>query len=434
MRDKVFISYSHEDKDWLRRLRIHLKLLERDYGVDVWDDTKIAPGSRWREEIERAIASAKVAVLLVSANFVASDFISTNELPPLLEAAEGDGARILVVILSPSRFLRIKTLSQFQTVNDPSRPLISMSAGEQEAVLDKVAEAVENALGAARSDEIQPTTPGKQNRPERETPQPQGAVRSQSGGTLRFQNYLYPDLVSVKFAVKKFEAGGRDFTVVWPEEFDDLLTTVERLFSEAESYRESKSIFYGCDARVVASFVETASTGIATAQRIRAGVGRRIFPLLRGMKDYFDGPAKETSLSNFLTLANFTAQRGLAYALRYERVYERFFPASWQSWFEGPPLLSQYMGRLFGFNEPTCRALVSSISGINVERYFWGPESMVKDVLFKKGPINAGWFVDYLIPQVELTLVDNPERTTLYEQKALVTKVIDESGREFEPE
>src|ERR1044072_3734280 len=123
-RRKVFISYSHEDEGWLKRLRVHLRPLERDYDIDIWDDRKIRAGSKWREEIEKAISSAKVAVLLVSASFLASDFITTDELPPLLDAAEKEGATILPVIISASRFLRTSNLSQFQAVNDPSLPLI----------------------------------------------------------------------------------------------------------------------------------------------------------------------------------------------------------------------------------------------------------------------------------------------------------------------
>lgn len=148
-RTQVFISYSHQDAKWLERLRVHLKPLEREHAVQIWDDTKIAPGAGWREEIERAVESAKVAVLLVSADFLASDFIAGDELPPLLSAAREEGAVILPIILSPSRFLRTKGLAHLQSVNSPSAPLIDMTRGEQEAVFVKVAECIEAALDVA---------------------------------------------------------------------------------------------------------------------------------------------------------------------------------------------------------------------------------------------------------------------------------------------
>jgi hypothetical protein len=145
-RTKVFISYSHQDVAWLRRLRVHLKPLERENRIEIWDDTRIKPGSRWREEIEQALAATKVAVLLVSADFLASDFIARDELPTLLRAAEKEGAIILPLILSPSRFERTPRLAQFQSVNNPSKPLIGLPKAEQEALLVKVSEDIETFL------------------------------------------------------------------------------------------------------------------------------------------------------------------------------------------------------------------------------------------------------------------------------------------------
>src|SRR5919206_406000 len=92
IRTKVFISYSHADKDWLERLKRHLKPLVREGRLDYWDDTHIRPGDDWRQEIRTALDTAQAAVLLISADFFASDFIDENELPPLLAAGQAMGA------------------------------------------------------------------------------------------------------------------------------------------------------------------------------------------------------------------------------------------------------------------------------------------------------------------------------------------------------
>lgn len=141
-RTQVFISYSHADTEWLKRLQVHLRPLEREGKVECWDDTRIKPGTKWREEIRQALASAKVAVLLVSADFLASDFIAAEELPPLLAAAEAEGAVILPLIVSPCRF-RNTSLAPFQAVNPPDKPLIKLSRAEQEEYFVRVAEVIE---------------------------------------------------------------------------------------------------------------------------------------------------------------------------------------------------------------------------------------------------------------------------------------------------
>ena len=146
-RTKLFISYSHRDEEWFKRLQVHLRPLVRNSMIDLWDDTKIQAGDRWHAEIVGALSEAKIAVLLVSADFLASDYVAQYELPRLLQAARDEGAIVLPVILGASRYLRTPELAQFQAVNDPTRPLDSLPKSEQEAVFEKVAERVEQAIG-----------------------------------------------------------------------------------------------------------------------------------------------------------------------------------------------------------------------------------------------------------------------------------------------
>lgn len=104
----------------------------------------IAPNGSLRK------TNVATAILLVSADFLASDFIVNNELPPLLIKADSNGLRILPVILKPCGFLRDPVLSTFQCANDPASPLLGMSTIDQEGVYDKIAEEVAIAISNRR--------------------------------------------------------------------------------------------------------------------------------------------------------------------------------------------------------------------------------------------------------------------------------------------
>ena len=142
----AFISYSHQDEPYLERLLVHLKPLQKGGVLDVWADTRLHGGNLWRSEIEGAMAAASIAVLLVSADFLASDFILDNELPPLLKKARRDGTVILPVVLSPCSFTRHPELSVFQAVNR-AVPLGGLDKHGQETVWDEVAKEVARAIG-----------------------------------------------------------------------------------------------------------------------------------------------------------------------------------------------------------------------------------------------------------------------------------------------
>lgn len=89
---RIFISYSHRNKDILARLQVHLNpIVAWRKDVEIWDDTKITVGSKWQPAIAQAIDKCDVAILIVSADFIASEFIARNELPPLLKSAQDRG-------------------------------------------------------------------------------------------------------------------------------------------------------------------------------------------------------------------------------------------------------------------------------------------------------------------------------------------------------
>ncbi len=128
----VFVSYSHKDAKWLRDLRRHLKPYVRDGQMNVWDDRRIAAGSAWREQIESALHQASMAIMLVSSNFLESDFIVDHELSPLLKRAKRQGVRILWIPVSASA-VHTTDLPKYQAL-DPERPLDQFGRGERDAL------------------------------------------------------------------------------------------------------------------------------------------------------------------------------------------------------------------------------------------------------------------------------------------------------------
>jgi hypothetical protein len=145
VRNIIFISYSHKDKKWLNKLQTMVKPLVQNSTISVWDDTRIKAGARWKEEIEQALEAAKVAILLVSPNFLESDFIAKHELPPLLEATKKQGPIILWVYISTCLYDRTE-IEGYQAAHDISKPLDSLTRGKQNAVLADVCRKIEAAV------------------------------------------------------------------------------------------------------------------------------------------------------------------------------------------------------------------------------------------------------------------------------------------------
>ena len=137
IRNQIFISYSRRDGEWLEKLRTHLIPLIREKNIKIWDDTQIPPGSDWQKEINKALATAKIALLLVSPDFLASDFINREELPYLLEASEAEGLTIFWIPVRPSLYEETK-IKNYQAAHDPKYPLSTLTESEQEQSLVKI--------------------------------------------------------------------------------------------------------------------------------------------------------------------------------------------------------------------------------------------------------------------------------------------------------
>lgn len=130
-KNKIFISYSHKDSVWLDKVRNHINVLKNhlEINIEVWDDNKLEVGDVWKEEIKQSLEDAGIAIFLVSTDFLSSNFINKEEIPPILENAKSKGTIILPIILKVCYFEKSK-LGKYQALNNPSQPFSKMSENE----------------------------------------------------------------------------------------------------------------------------------------------------------------------------------------------------------------------------------------------------------------------------------------------------------------
>jgi pimeloyl-ACP methyl ester carboxylesterase len=143
---RIFVSYSHKNGDWRDKLSLMLNplLTERDK-LDLWADNRIPTGADWLSEISSALSTCRVAVLLVSAEFLASDFIRNHELPAIFDAVDRGEVRLVWLYLSYALYEETR-LSKYQAAHDLSRPLDEMTEVEQRKILKQAAYTIKEAV------------------------------------------------------------------------------------------------------------------------------------------------------------------------------------------------------------------------------------------------------------------------------------------------
>jgi hypothetical protein len=137
----IFISYSHKDSVWLEWLLTFLKPYVQQGSVALWADPLIQVGDGWQREIKRAVERAAVGVLLVSQDFLASDFITQEELPALTAAADRNQLALACIPIGFSTY-KATQLADFQWVRDPEQPLERLRKPDRHLALVQIVERI----------------------------------------------------------------------------------------------------------------------------------------------------------------------------------------------------------------------------------------------------------------------------------------------------
>ncbi|NEQ33180.1 MAG: TIR domain-containing protein [Leptolyngbya sp. SIO4C5] len=154
---KVFISYAHKDEEFKDELVLTLSSMERRGLIDAWQDRRIEPGEEWYTAIQTAMNECDMAVLLVSRNFLASQFITDKEIPRLLQRRKAEGMRVIPVIIRPCTWDSEPVLRDLQALPRDGKAVIKFSDenGDRDQAWTDIAKAIEKL-----AKDLQAFTPG----------------------------------------------------------------------------------------------------------------------------------------------------------------------------------------------------------------------------------------------------------------------------------
>lgn len=96
---KIFYSYSHKDENFRADLEKHLSLMKRNGEIAGWHDRDISAGKDWKDSIDKHLEGAEIILLLVSADFLVSDYCYEIEMKRAMERHREGTARVIPVIL-----------------------------------------------------------------------------------------------------------------------------------------------------------------------------------------------------------------------------------------------------------------------------------------------------------------------------------------------
>jgi hypothetical protein len=96
---EVFYAYSHKDEALRDELETHLSILKRRGVISGWHDRRISGGMEWTEEISDHLNKADLILLLVSSDFIASDYCYNKEMTRAMERYQLREARVIPIIL-----------------------------------------------------------------------------------------------------------------------------------------------------------------------------------------------------------------------------------------------------------------------------------------------------------------------------------------------
>ncbi len=144
---RIFICYSDQDEKWKDELLAQLNVLEYENFFDVWVDNRIEAGKDWLPEIQAAIESATIALLLISQHFLNSRFIRREEVPKLLSRRLNDGLRIVPLLIRDCPWKSVHWLRGIELRPKSGRPISSRGRADRERAFADITREIAGLIG-----------------------------------------------------------------------------------------------------------------------------------------------------------------------------------------------------------------------------------------------------------------------------------------------
>ena len=136
---KIFFCYAHENEPLLKKLKSHLRPLQREGLIDIWHDRDISAGMEWEKAIDENLNTAQIILLLVSPDFMNSDYCYSIEMKRALERHVAGEARVIPIILRPVDW-KHSPLGKLQALPKDGKPVTNWP--DQDGACFNVAEGI----------------------------------------------------------------------------------------------------------------------------------------------------------------------------------------------------------------------------------------------------------------------------------------------------
>src|SRR5947209_1275861 len=144
-RIEVFVCYAHEDETLRQGLEKQLRVLKRQGFIDIWHDRQILAGMEWEREIDKHLNTAQIILLLVSPDFIVSDYCYSIELQRAIERHERGEARVIPIILRPV-YWQGTPFKKLRALPTDGRPITSSSWHSLDEAFFNVAEGIREVI------------------------------------------------------------------------------------------------------------------------------------------------------------------------------------------------------------------------------------------------------------------------------------------------